>query len=64
LGNAEPDKKELLGSDAHGETLAAFGPSPLDHEPAVFGGHAYEKAVGSLPGGVRGLERSFHSMTP
>ena len=50
----------LFGSDAHGETLAPFGPSPLDDEPAVFGGHPDEKAVGSLSGGIAGLEGSFH----
>lgn len=53
-------EKELLGGDAHGETLAPLGPSPLDHEPAVFGGHPDEEAVSSLSGGIAGLERSFH----
>jgi hypothetical protein len=50
----------LLGGDANGKTLAPFRPSPLDDQTAVFGGHAYEKAVCPFPGDVAGLERSFH----
>lgn len=53
-------KSSLLGGDGNGKTLAPFGPSPLDHEPAVFGGHANEKAVGSLSGDIGGLVGSFH----
>jgi hypothetical protein len=53
-------KSKLLGSDGCSQTLATLCPSPLDHEPAVFGGHANEEAVGSLSGDIGGLECSFH----
>ena len=60
LGKTELDKKELLGCDADGKKLAPFRPSPLDHQTAVFGGHAYEETVGSFSGDVAGLKSSFH----
>ena len=50
----------LFGCDADGKALAPFRPSPLDHEAAVLGGHAYEEAVGSFSGDIAGLECSFH----
>ena len=53
-------KSKLFGCDADGKTLATFRPSPLDHETAVLGGHAYEETVGSFSGDVAGLESSFH----
>jgi hypothetical protein len=60
LGKTEPDKQDLFGCDGYSKTLTTFRPSSLDHEPAVLGGHAYAKAVGSLPGDIAGLECSFH----
>ena len=54
----------LLGCNANGQTFTAFGPSALDHETAVLGGHAYQKAMGTLAGGVAGLKCSFHIITP
>jgi hypothetical protein len=60
LGKSDGDKRILLGCYADGKALATFRPSPLDHQPAVFGGHAYEETVGSFSGDVARLESSFH----
>jgi hypothetical protein len=52
--------ERLLGCDADSKTLAAFRPSPLDDQTAIFGSHANEEAVGSFTGDFAGLESSFH----
>jgi len=52
--------RSLLGSDGNRQSLAPFGAPSLDDEPAVFSGHADQKAMGSFSRGVAGLKRSFH----
>ena len=42
-----------------GESLAAFSPAPLEHQPAVLGGHARAKSVRLGAAAIVGLKGSL-----
>ena len=44
---------------SRGESLAAFGAAPLEHEAAVFGGHARAKTVSLRPSSVVRLKSAL-----
>ena len=59
-----PPVKELLGCNANGQVLTALGPSALDNETSVFGGHPHQETMGSFTGSIAWLKCSFHIGTP
>jgi len=50
----------LLARDGDRQSLPPLGASPLDYQPAVLGGHADKKAVGSFSRNIAWLKGSFH----
>ena len=51
-----------LARGGNGEPLAALGPAALEDEPAVFRGHAHQKAVCATATTAVGLERTLHDV--
>ena len=50
----------LFCGDGNRKPFATLRATPLDDKPAILGGHADKKTMGSLPGSIAGLEGSFH----
>jgi hypothetical protein len=49
-----------LGWRHHRKPLAAFGPTPLQHQPATRSGHACTKTMTAAPSEIAGLVSSLH----